>query len=105
MQEQIREIAAREAIAKHQEIIGDAQNLIKDTSEKMSNIEATPYDEWKSIKTDIERNILTMEGLQEMEMLNDEQKKILTKLNTQKEYIENDVLPYFEKQSPEKTPA
>ncbi len=83
-----RDIAGREAVRLLSEQITSARELIARVEEKLRNEESTTPEGWEQIKVDLDRNILALSGLEEMSMLADEQRGLLTKLKSQQEHLE-----------------
>lgn len=87
MSENIREIAGREAVGLLSEQIASAEAVISKVETKLGNVEATTPEEWDQIKIDLDRNIIALEGVQEMGLLNEEQKGLLIKMESQRDYL------------------
>ncbi len=82
-----REIMGREAVRLLNEQITSAKELITKVEGRLAREESTRPEEWEGLRKDLDRNIMALSGLEEMGMLIEEQKGLLTKLKAQQEQL------------------
>lgn len=83
-----RYIADREALKLLGEQITSAEALIAKVEGELKSEESVTPEEWDQIKVDLDRNIMALSGLGELGMLNDGQKGLLTKLESQRDHLQ-----------------
>lgn len=87
MDERGRTIGRREAIDLHAQI-NTARELITEVENKLGREASVSPEEWEKLKDELNITIEALSGLKEMGILIEEQKALLTKLESQWEYLD-----------------